>query len=103
MRDEIRVMDVTILAFLSSLLPVHQLDSALGEMRQLILTAHTLAHTATIQLYRRFAKDDGVSYDKCVQAARNIVDICRSVNGHDFGFLDPVIGVSIPLFSKLKL
>ncbi|KAH8825109.1 hypothetical protein DL96DRAFT_1557809 [Flagelloscypha sp. PMI_526] len=92
MRDEIRVMDVTILAFLSSLLPLHQLDSALPETRRLVLTAYTLAHTATIHLYRRFAKDDPVSYDKCLQSASNIVGVCRLASGHDHGYLDPVIG-----------
>lgn len=94
MGEEIRVMDVTQVSFLSSLLPLHQLESATPETKHIVLAAYTLAHAATINLYRRFAKNDGVSYDKCLQAARSMVGVCQAVDAHDYACLDPIVGVS---------
>ena len=87
---------------------------------------HTMAHTAYILLYQRFAsmvgttgggRDDvnvnvgvnlglgmgsmgfgATALEKCLNAARAVAVLVKHVADSDFEFLDPIIGVS-PFFS----
>ncbi|KAF7315953.1 Fungal-trans domain-containing protein [Mycena indigotica] len=91
LRQEIHSLELTIGAFLSTLPPLHTLDTVGPEDKPVLITAHTLVHTALIHLYQRFVPDDRVSYDKCARAARACGTIITHINDADFAFLDPIL------------
>jgi hypothetical protein len=91
--EEIQTLDDAITRFSSSLIPPHQFDVTLSSDTQTLIVVHTLLHTATIHLYSRFARDDPISYDKCLRAARSCVAIIKHIPDTDYNFLDPIIGV----------
>ncbi|RDB24708.1 hypothetical protein Hypma_007636 [Hypsizygus marmoreus] len=90
--QEIQALENAIAQFLPTLMPVDQLDAILPEDKHTLLAAHTLAHTASIQLYRPFAQDDPVMFEKCSRAARACVSVIKFIGERDYGFLDPIIG-----------
>ncbi|KAF9478626.1 hypothetical protein BDN70DRAFT_808426 [Pholiota conissans] len=92
MSDEMRTLEHTIVLFLSTLLPINQLDTILHAERHSMIMAHTLAHTATIYLHRSFALDDPMSFEKSSQAARACVSLIKQISDRDFAFLEPMIG-----------
>jgi hypothetical protein len=91
--QEIRSLELTITAFISTLPPLHQLETMVSEDKPILLAAHTLAHAAMIHLYQRFASDDAVSSDKCSRAARACGAVITHIMDADFPFLDPILGV----------
>ncbi|KAF8913605.1 hypothetical protein CPB85DRAFT_1298483 [Mucidula mucida] len=91
-QDRIQVLEMTITTFLSTLTPVHQLDGTMSDQRQILITVHTLANTATILLFQRFAHEGGHAYEKCVQAANTCLSIVKSLSTSDFSMLDPILG-----------
>lgn len=91
--QEVHSLELMITAFLSTLPPLHQLDTAGSEDKPTLIAVHTLAHTAMIHLYQRFAPDDLVSYDKCAHAARACSTVITHITDPDFAFLDPILGV----------
>ena len=78
LQNDVQVLELVIVQYVEALIPVSQLDAALPEDRLVLLCAHTLAHASMIQLFRRFAVDDGLSYEKCLRAAR----ACINIIGH---------------------
>ncbi|GLB37692.1 putative fungal specific transcription factor [Lyophyllum shimeji] len=90
--QEVRALETTIAQFITTLMPLDQLDTASHEDKHTLLAAHTLAHTASIQLYRPFMQDDPVMFDKCARAARACVSVIKHISERDFNFLDPIIG-----------
>ncbi|KAJ7141101.1 hypothetical protein C8R44DRAFT_866755 [Mycena epipterygia] len=90
--QEVHSLELMITAFLSTLPPLHQLDTAGSEDKPTLIAVHTLAHTAMIHLYQRFAPDDLVSYDKCAHAARACSTVITHITNPDFAFLDPILG-----------
>jgi hypothetical protein len=70
------------------------------EDKHTLIAAHTLAHTASIQLYRPFTQDGPITFDKCSRAARACVSVIEHISEQDFGLVDPIIGVRLftPLF-----
>jgi hypothetical protein len=93
MTDEMRSLEHTITLFLSTLIPINQLDTIITAARHSTIMAHTLAHSATIHLHRSFALDDPMSFEKSSQAARACVFLIRQISDRDFAFLEPMIGV----------
>ncbi|KAF8627219.1 hypothetical protein AX15_004481 [Amanita polypyramis BW_CC] len=91
---DVQPLEHSIAHFLSTLVNLEQLDTVSVEDKFSLLTTHTLAHTAMIQLYRSFSSDDAVSFEKCARAARSCIIIIKQLTDQDFSFLDPIIGVS---------
>ncbi len=97
-------LEATILRFVSTLLPAHQLGAALpDEDRRSYVAIHTLAHAAFIQLHIRFAREGDVqSIEKCVRSARSAAQLVRHLVDSDYEYLDPTFGVrNIPFVSLL--
>lgn len=91
--QEIQSLQTAITQFISTLIPLDQLDALLPEDKHTLLAAHTLAHTASLQLYRPFAQEDPAVFEKCSRSARACVSVIKHIGERDFGFLDPIIGV----------
>lgn len=94
LREEVQALEHSISRFTSTLIPTHQLDATMPEDKHTLIVTHTIAQASLIHLYQRFAQDDPVSYDKCLQAAKNCVAIIKHITDADLNFLDPIIGVS---------
>jgi hypothetical protein len=88
-------LETAIAQFVATLVPLDQLDAVTLEDKHTLLAAHTLAHTALIQLYRPFAQDDPMTFDKSSQAARACVSVIEHITDQDFGLVDPIIGVCL--------
>ncbi|KAF7322228.1 Fungal-trans domain-containing protein [Mycena kentingensis (nom. inval.)] len=90
LRADVHSLEGTILAFIATLPPL--LHNTLSpDDKPVLLTTHTLAHTALLHLFTPFASDDRGSYDKCARAARSCNAIIAHISEPDFAFLDPVV------------
>lgn len=89
--EKMRSLEHTITLFLSTLIPVHQLDVVLPEEKHSLIVAHTIAQSAIIHMHRPFAEEVTVSFEKCTQAARACIAIIKHITEQDFGFLEPII------------
>ena len=96
--EEINNLEHVIALFSSTLMPIDQLDTLLLEEKYSTIIAHTLAQTAVVFLHRFFAAENQASNEKCAQAARFCVSMIKRIGEKEFGFLDPVIGVSWTMF-----
>ncbi|TFK54579.1 hypothetical protein OE88DRAFT_1655324 [Heliocybe sulcata] len=92
LRDEFLALERIITRFLTTLIPVQQLDGTIPDEKHALVVIHTLAHAATIHLQYRFAQDDPVSHSKCLRAASAIVTVIKHISEADFEFLDPILG-----------
>ncbi|KAG6831577.1 hypothetical protein H0H87_004796 [Tephrocybe sp. NHM501043] len=90
--QEMQALEVAIAQFISTLMPLDQLNALCLEDKHTLLVAHTLAHTASIQLYRPLAQDDPIVLDKCSRSARACVAIIKHISDRDYSYLDPIIG-----------
>jgi hypothetical protein len=90
--DEMQSLEHTIALFLSTLIPINQLDTVLPEERHTLILTHTLAHCAMIYLHRPFALDNPISFEKSSQAARASVTVIAHLTERDYTFLEPIIG-----------
>ncbi|KAG5647064.1 hypothetical protein DXG03_001434 [Asterophora parasitica] len=90
--EDIRALETSIAQFITTLMPLDQLDAISLEDKHTLLAAHTLAHTASIQLYRPFAQDNPIVFEKCSRSARACVAVIKHITERDFTFLDPIIG-----------
>lgn len=91
--EDIRALENTIAQFITTLIPLDQLDAVMFEDKHVLFAAHILAYTASVQLYRPFIKDSATMFTKCSQAARACVSVIKHIAERDFNFLDPIIGV----------
>jgi hypothetical protein len=90
--DEIQSLEHTITLFLSTLIPITQLDAVLPHEKHGLIVTYSLAHTAMIHLHRGFALGDAVSFEKCSQASRACISVVKHISDGDFAFLEPIIG-----------
>lgn len=90
---EMQALELSITRFIPTLVPVHQLDGAMPEDKYIYLAAHTLAHSAIMNLYHPFSRDDPGAYEKCIRAAKAIVAIINNLGDQDYDLLDPMVGV----------
>jgi len=90
--DEIQSLEHTITLFLSTLIPIAQLDAVLPDEKHGLIVTYSLAHTAMIHLHRTFALNDAVSFEKCSQASRACISVVKHISDGDFAFLEPIIG-----------
>jgi len=90
--DEFQALEHTIARFLSTLIPVHQLDAAMPDDKHAYIAIHTLAQAAIIHLYFPSGPEDPVSYEKCLRAAQCCVAITKHIAAADYDFLDPILG-----------
>ncbi|KAG6336646.1 hypothetical protein ID866_2453 [Astraeus odoratus] len=90
--DEFQALEHAIARFVSSQIPIHQLDVAMPEDRQACITAYTLANVAMIQLNYPLGNNDPTAYEKCLRAARGCVSIAKFIVDTDYDFLDPILG-----------
>ncbi|KAF8973313.1 hypothetical protein BDZ97DRAFT_1912864 [Flammula alnicola] len=90
--EDMQSLEHTITLFLSTLIPINQLDTVLPEERHSLIMAHTLAHSATIHLHRSFALDDAMSFEKSSQASRDCISVIKQISDRDFAYLEPIIG-----------
>ncbi|KAJ7082763.1 hypothetical protein C8R44DRAFT_894678 [Mycena epipterygia] len=88
---ELTALDRKIHAFITAL-PAIQSKS--------MLVVHTLAHVATIQLYKPLAKDHSFARRKALAAARSVVDILKNTDVPKIGLIDPVLA---PLWTSACL
>ncbi|KAG6866776.1 hypothetical protein C0991_011435 [Blastosporella zonata] len=89
---EIQNLETAIAHFITTLMPLDQLDAISLEDKHTLIVAHTLAHTASIQLYRPLAQDDPIVLDKCSRSARACVAVVKHISDRDYNYLDPIIG-----------
>lgn len=90
--DEFLALEHTISRFLTTLIPVHQLDGTIPDEKHALIVIHTIAHAAMIHLHYRFAPEDPLSHEKCLRAASACVTVIKHISETDFDFLDPIIG-----------
>ncbi|KAG6850977.1 hypothetical protein H0H93_005846 [Arthromyces matolae] len=90
--QETHALERTIAQFITTLMPLEQLDALSLENKHTLIIAHTLAHTASIQLYRPLSQDDPVVFNKCSRSARACVAVIKHISERDYNFLDPIIG-----------
>ncbi|KAG6813286.1 hypothetical protein H0H92_012441 [Tricholoma furcatifolium] len=90
--QEMQALERTINQFITTLMPLDQLDAISVEHKHTLLVAHTLAHTASVQLYRPQAHDNPIMFDKCSQSARACVAVIKHISNRDYNYLDPIIG-----------
>ncbi|KAF9237442.1 hypothetical protein BU15DRAFT_75985 [Melanogaster broomeanus] len=90
--DDFQTLEHTVTLFLSTLIPVHQLDASMPNDKHAYVAIHTLAHTAIIHLYFLFGHEDPVAHEKCLRAARCCVSIVKHIADSDYEFLDPIVG-----------
>ncbi|KAL4073767.1 hypothetical protein J3A83DRAFT_4231221 [Scleroderma citrinum] len=90
--DEFQALEQAIARFLSSQIPMHQLETAMPQDRQACITAYILANAAMIHLSSLFGDRDPNAYEKCLQAARCCVSVVKYITEADYDFLDPVLG-----------
>lgn len=88
-----RTLEHSIALFLSTLVPINQLDALLPGERHSVVLAYTLAHSATIYLHRGFALEDSMSFDQSSRASRACIAVIKYISERDFAFLEPIIGV----------
>lgn len=98
--NEIRTLEHIITLYLSTLIPIDQMDAVLPQERHSLIMAHTLANCAVIHLHRPVALNDPSSYAKCSQVSRVCVSIIRHIGERDFPFLEPIIAVSTTSLPK---
>jgi len=96
-------LDNAVALFLSTLMPIDQLDTVLIEEKHSLIVAHTLAQAAILILHRHFAAENPVSAEKCAQASRICVSMIKSLGEKEFSFLDPIVGVSWLSWLRLYL
>ncbi|KAI0769392.1 hypothetical protein BD413DRAFT_83223 [Trametes elegans] len=82
----------SIMRFITTLLPLHQVGGAIPEDKYALIVIHSLAHASMIRLHAPFMRDDGVSREKSLRAARSLIHVTKLITAADFEFLDPVIG-----------
>ncbi|KAI0743678.1 hypothetical protein C8Q80DRAFT_1107019 [Daedaleopsis nitida] len=82
----------SIIRFTTTLLPLHQVGGAIPDDKYALIVIHSLAHASMIGLHAPFMRDDGVSREKSLRAARSIIHVTKLITDADFEFLDPVIG-----------
>ncbi|KAH9859019.1 hypothetical protein C2E23DRAFT_30043 [Lenzites betulinus] len=83
----------SIVRFATTLLPLHQVGGAIPDDKYALIVIHSLAHASMIRLHAPFMRDDGVSRDKSIRAARSLIHVTKLVTDSDVEFLDPVIGL----------
>lgn len=79
-------------AFQSHLIPLSQVEASDPILRTVILT-HALTDAAIIKLHANFAYGDASSKQKCLAAARNMVNF-GGTNLADLRHINPIMGVS---------
>ena len=80
------------LAFLTGISNSSNIKENDNNRRQFIVT-FTLAHASLIQLHNPFADALPASYNFCLQAAREAVNVLDKIVDDDLEHLDPFIGV----------
>ncbi|KAF9531595.1 hypothetical protein CPB83DRAFT_848430 [Crepidotus variabilis] len=90
--EDIRALEHVISLYLSTLIPIDQMDAVQPQERHSLIMAHTLANCATIHLHRPFSLENASSYEKCSQVSRICVSVIRQIAERDFSFLEPIIG-----------
>lgn len=89
---EVQLLETRITHFITALMPLDQLDSLLVEDKYILLTVHTLAHTALIRMYRPLASDDEIFYEKSLCSARACVSVIKLIGKQEYEYLDPIVG-----------
>ncbi|OSD04103.1 hypothetical protein PYCCODRAFT_1466534 [Trametes coccinea BRFM310] len=82
----------SIIRFTTTLLPLHQVGGAIPDDKYALIVIHSLAHASMIRLHTPFMRDDAVSREKALRAARSMIHVTKLITDADFEFLDPVIG-----------
>ena len=91
--ENFNAFEHSIVRFTTTLLPLHQVGGAIPDDKFALVVIHSLAHASMIRLHAPFMRDDGVSRDKCIRAARSLIHVTKLITDADFDFLDPINGV----------
>ncbi|KAJ3537951.1 hypothetical protein NMY22_g5379 [Coprinellus aureogranulatus] len=92
MVEDINKLEHTVALYLSTLMPVDQLDRLGLEDKLSTIVSHTIAQTAVLFLHRHFASENPISAEKCARASQVCVSLVKHLGEKDFLFLDPVMG-----------
>ena len=87
---EFFVLDTGIDRFIASLVPI---DIVPSPATLDLLTTHTLAHAATIQLYANFKGTEVIQDSKDLIAARSATALIGSINFAESSYVDPILAV----------
>jgi hypothetical protein len=89
---ELAGLETTVQQFLA-LLPVSQLDTAVAEVKHMLIAARSLGLAAVLKLTEPFAiAGSPAAHQSALRASREIVDVVRRTSDADYEFLDPVVG-----------
>ncbi len=64
--------------------------------RATLLIVKSLAHVAQVQLHHTFSAKDPNAHIKCLEFARQVLNYIPLIDGDDYAYLDPIMGVSLP-------
>ncbi|KAJ7720021.1 hypothetical protein B0H16DRAFT_1336247 [Mycena metata] len=78
--------------FRGVLIPPNRIADPTPAMIRTLIIAHSLAHTATIQLHTLRRGSNAGSGTKCIAAASTVLNILVSVPLQHLGFLNPIMG-----------
>ncbi|KII84421.1 hypothetical protein PLICRDRAFT_78790, partial [Plicaturopsis crispa FD-325 SS-3] len=93
------VLDTLIEKFIAALQPLND-GSVTPTMVRSLLVTHTLAHAATMQLYRIFSYNNTNPNHQCLRAATAAAGLLDFVNLHELGVINPIMS---PIWSSLCL
>jgi hypothetical protein len=95
MLPDLAVFEVTIHQFLAAMPPVETLDTAVPEIKQILVVVRSLALASLIKLSEPFTSVGAPhAHQPALQAAREMVDVIRHIADSDYEFLDPVLGAT---------
>jgi hypothetical protein len=94
MVPELAGLESVVQQFLA-LLPASQIDTAVPEVKHMLVVTRSLGLAALLKLEDPFAlAGSAVAHQAALQAAREMVDVIRRLNDADYEFLDPVLGAT---------
>ncbi|KAJ6621458.1 hypothetical protein B0H10DRAFT_987588 [Mycena sp. CBHHK59/15] len=89
-----KILDDTIDKFRNAVMSLDILPSAAPSKHRTLLVGRSVAHAATIQLHGTFAEANHHSKQKCLAAARSIIDLIGGVNfsPDNFAYINTIMG-----------
>ncbi|KAI0343315.1 hypothetical protein BDW22DRAFT_1267164 [Trametopsis cervina] len=89
----ISALDTSIEAFKHTLPPLQRPSQSSGDTAHMLLLIHAICHCASIQLHRPFLNRSSTSLTRCLTAANTTIRVMHSLEVHNLGIVNPVIGV----------
>ncbi|KAJ7906197.1 hypothetical protein B0H13DRAFT_1619620 [Mycena leptocephala] len=94
-QDSFAALDGLIDSFRAALIPPNRILHPTPAMTRALVVAHSIAHTATIQLHRICPCRRPQLAQKVLVAATSVLNIIVSIPLQHFAFINPIMGVSV--------